>query len=101
MLCVSVPQFHAETHVGDVVQVRVGKLAEEGVHALMEKGVRAFRVLRLGAQALMRRLCCAESKKWNCLPVAKLCDTRSRLLASERDTTKVPVSGAQSEQFGR
>jgi hypothetical protein len=40
------------------------------------------------------------SKKWNCLQLAKLCDTRSRLLVSERDATKVPLSAAYSEQFG-
>jgi hypothetical protein len=52
MQCVPIPQLHAKAHVGDVVQVRVFKLAQQLVHAPVETVVRSPNEVRFGAQAL-------------------------------------------------
>ena len=49
---VLVPQLHAEAHIGDVVQVRVLKLAQQFIHALIETVVRSPNEVRFGTQAL-------------------------------------------------
>jgi hypothetical protein len=49
---VPVPQFHAKVHVGDIVQVRVLKLPQQLVHALIETVVCPPNEVRFGAQAL-------------------------------------------------
>jgi len=49
-----IPQLHAKVHIGDVVQVRVLKLAQQLVYALVEAPPRIcpFEEACFGAQAL-------------------------------------------------
>ena len=49
---VLIPHLDAETHIGDVVQVRVLKLPEQFVYAFVEAAIRPAHKVGLGAQAL-------------------------------------------------
>jgi hypothetical protein len=49
---VPIPQLDAETHIRNFVQIRVLKLAEQLIHALVEIVIRAANKVRFGAQTL-------------------------------------------------
>ena len=51
---VPIPQLHAEAHVADVVQIRILKLPQQFVHALVEAAVRSPNEVRFGAQSLQQ-----------------------------------------------
>jgi hypothetical protein len=52
LICVLIPQLHAEAHIGDVVQVRICQLTEQVGHAPIEVGVGALLDAGFGANAL-------------------------------------------------